>query len=757
MQDDTSSSTWGAKDAIEFPMNDHHGGEMRPLLGTPPRDSGRQQPKHHPPLSVVVVRGTPPSAPASATRSLSSVGSSRPFHGASMVGSPIVSMPPPTTIGSVTSGSFRLQPRGRTASSPFSAASSSRGRKRSAQCLSTSSAATVVSGGALRNGEESLASATDSPGTQSGEHPAVELCMQSLSIKSPRVHRTHMDFNTSPSILPSAPSKSVMGSSFISYVSSPITGPSYLRPGGDSIGSNGSSKMHSTSPQSSTKSSPRFAPLTVLHNAGPNETPTKRPPLHGRPSAMMFSLDLSSHRGGSDEHHEAPGTPTVLPAAVACSPPMSTASSITKDFTPARPKRNACPSTPEHIPAMASPTAMGARQMSPATPASRTSVRSAHDTPLPTVKLTPRSTPRSAGSNNRDAAMRTSPLSARDLGLLPLELVIDRSMDSTMQPSSDIPLPGNAARAQSPPYLPPPPPPPARPRQSYLPFPDWCDDAPPTRSLFQSYRLPPRDPFRTGTNLESRTSDGEAIPQVRTMSLLSPPASGGFLENMIREQERAAAMDADGSLSDPDEDEPFVLTDPALLAEERQSFGPARQRQRLSYNSLDQNNPRASSMSLASAHTSNASLLGVDFIRGDSVVSLSRHNLGNTSRNFSFKMDAPSETYEEPCGPAFGLGPNNRRQSDNSLSSIGLALDPPPESFRDVEGRDLVTPPVMENSALCPPLSHGDQGRSPMRAAHAHSVRISSSHPAAVSETISMMAYQSGHNHKLSPQMECPS
>lgn len=727
--------------------------EKKPTVTTPPT----QDQKHKPPLSFVLVRETTPICAASVSQSVCSMESSGAFQRTSMMSSPRASIPSAPSCG----GSFRLQPRGRSALSPFSSASS-RGRKRNAQCLSPCSA-TLQAGGA-----ESTSS-VDSPHTQEGEvqtHPAVEFAMESLSIRSPLVNRLPMDFAPATSsplmVRPRVPSRSFMGSSFISYSSSPVGASAYLHPTGrgDSTGS-GSSRFHSMSPASSAKSSPRFAPLTVLQQpgVGSTETPTKRPPRHGGPSSMMFSLDGSHHRD-DDYKVEAPVTPPLPPTAVACSPPVSTTSSITKDFTPSRTSRNAHPSTPERTLTMESPGRMRLtpHMSSPSTPAGQ-SVRSAHDTPLPSIKLTPRRTPRSAMSNH-NGSMQTTPHSAQELGLLPVDFVLDRSSERTF-PGLYSSRHGGEDGISA--HLVPPPPNPTRilprTRPSYLPIPDWCDTEDTSPAQTYSYS-PPRDHMRSERLFLDENMGGERVPHMQGTSLLAPLGNGGFMDAMISDQERAAAMDADGSLSDPDEDEPFILTNPAVLAGEgRQSFGPARQRQRLSYNSLDQTSPRASSMSLTSAYASNTSLLGVDFIRGDSMASLSRHP-GNVSRNHSFKLDTPGRTEEEQNGPMLGF-PSSRRQSDNSLSSIGLPLEPASEAQRDDGGRDLITPPPDRHDFAmyapeeppprverCGPASHTPPPRS---------VRFSSSNREAVNETIAMMAYQSGHNHKLSPQMECPS
>jgi hypothetical protein len=705
-----------------------------------------QRHRHRPPLSFVLIHETSQSCTASVSQSIGTIDSPGPFLRTSVMHGPRASSVS-SNVPSSGSWAFRLQPRGRTASSPFS--SSSRGRKRNSQCLSPCS---------TKSGDTSSLVNSSSPRTQEGDiqgQPAVESAMLSLSIKSPKITRMPLDFApaTSPSMRGGRlPSRSFVGSSFISYTSSPGGGPSHLRATkGDSMGSVGSSRIQSMSPASSSKSSPHFASLTVLpmpgHSTG---TPTKLPPRHGGPSSFLHSLDGSQHQDAGIDMIDEPVTPTAPPKAVACSPAVSTASSITKDFTPARPpKRNLYPSTPEQTPGIGSPSMRTTPHMSPATPSR---IKSAHRTPLPSVKLTPRSTPRSR-SSNRDGSMQTTPCSAQDLGLLPVDFVFSssplrgssplREPERRTFPGLYSPRLGDDTASTGFAYAPPPPIlPPTQP--SYLPIPDWCNDA-------------------LGAT-EYTHSGGYFPPRVPTTSLLAPSVAGGFLDNIISEQERAAAMDADnGSLSDPDEEEPFVLTNPALLAGERQSFGPARQRQRLSYPSLDQANARASSMSLTSTHASNTSLRGVDFIRGDSMASLSRQNImgnGHASRTL-FKLDTPgrAEGDWESSGSALaGSAPNSGR-SDNGYASIGLAIEPAFDAPRDGEERDLVTPPPVMEDRCCPPLapsSHGDQrNHSYNQTPPPRSVCISSSNPNAVNETIAMMASQSGHSHTYSPQMEC--
>lgn len=82
----------------------------------------------------------------------------------------------------------------------------------------------------------------------------------------------------------------------------------------------------------------------------------------------------------------------------------------------------------------------------------------------------------------------------------------------------------------------------------------------------------------------------------------------------------------------------------------------------------------------------------------------------------------------------------------------------PAEGFGQEDGRDLITPPVVEDGTNdATSLSGNDQGERPNCVTQARNVRISISSADAVHEAISIMAHQSGHDHKLSPRMECES
>ncbi len=712
---------------------------MRHVVSTPSPGAVQLDHRHKPPISFVLIREqTPPSA--SGTQSVCSVESSGTFHGSS----PTSHMFANTSI--IPSGaSFRLQPRGRSVSSPFSSASS-RGQKRNAHCLGSGSSKE------LSGSTDELLSFTDSPQTYGERHPVVEMGMESLSIKSPMVQHTILDLSgsSSPSTRSCVPSRSFLGTSFISCASSPAGGLSYPRARGDSIGYAESSKIPSSPPPSSVKSSPRFAPLAVVQKpASVAGTPIHRPPRHGGPSSLIFSLDGSGGKAGADLEHNILHTPSKSQASVMYSPPVSTASCISTEYTPTYHKRGSKSAAPEYIPIIATPVAMKTvhTQMSPSTPAS---IRSAHQTPLPSIRLTPRSTPRSS-SSYREFSLYPSPHSARDMGLLPIELV-GHSSESRTFPGQASNLDNGDSHAHSR-YLSSSSP---TSRPSYLPLPERYDDQSEMLSCRSpaKFRLPQRGPMRSSID-----HDGDLFPPVHTTSLLSSPRTRGFLHDMVHEQARAAALDADGSLSDPDEEVPFVLTDPSALAEEREFCcdGPARQKQRLSYNSTEPSSLRSSSMSFSPAHASKRSLLGMSFIPEDSATSLSRQDSG--IRQYSFQLNALKRTNdEEPNSPAFTAEQDDRSRSDRSISSTNLAWDPSveltPKGYR--KDHDLVTPPAMDVSTRSCPSAEGRDG-SPHWTPSARRVCISGADVSSVNETIAMMAFESGHNHGYSPQTKCHS
>jgi hypothetical protein len=312
-------------------------------------------------------------------------------------------------------------------------------------------------------------------------------------------------------------------------------------------------------------------------------------------------------------------------------------------------------------------------------------------------------------------------------------------------------------------------------KRSYLPIPDWCDiDV--VRPARGQVMLPTlRSPSLPGSNQltpnDTTMVDKCDLPVIETKSLLTPSKSGSMLAQMMEADERRASLDTDGSLTDPDDDDmSFVLTNPAFLVEGRQFQGRARQRQRLSYNSLDQSVVRQSSTSLAlSTQASNTSLLGMAFIQqSDSSASLIPREMTppvsslpmDTKKRDHFILENVNEFVDDKSNNL------SRLKAEDSLSSVGLALEESALDNKQEEGRDLMTPPAVETNRYSspPPLPAVETNRysSPptlsvgndtAKTTPVNSVFISRADPQAVNLTIARMAFHA--NQCLSPGMEC--
>lgn len=612
------------------------------------------------------------------------------------------------TSSSVTSSttSFRLLPRTRPS------VSSTQGRKRNAQCLtsdSSSPSANSLSREArtMTTPDRGVRKAQGGPTSDFSKSPSsfhvpisspcFESAMGSLSIRSPRMQISPMDFaGSSANSMTSGglarsrviPARSTLGSSFITYPSPTGGTTSCIRPRSSSSGSHSSSMPHAFSPASSARSSPRIAPLTVLSRPGctsEGSTPQTRPPLHGRPTGMLLSLEVTTQNVmavAGNKGATAPDTPSK-PAASSV-----TTGSRSPDEISSTPERSGW--------AVAmSPHSRSYSIRTPQTPGDK-SMQSAFDTPLPRLKLTPRATP-------------------------------EKELDHGLRQADFVDPPTVSAQREAPTFV-------NRPL-SYLPIPDWCMDAPVVRHH--------QSPSTSFGALDWFAPPGKAT------SVLGPEADRNFLREMASEQARAAAMDADGSLSDPDEDDPFVLADPATLAQERIPTGPARQRPRLSYSSLEQHTLRHSgtSNSLAHTHASNTSLLGIDFVRNDSAVSLSRQALTGSGRVHAFVGNTEGPLSAVADGG--GLNQGHRTLSDGSLGSIGLALEQSNDFQVTDDTRDFSTPPPILHHTSTLPLS-----RPQLPCAH-QNIRISGSSAAAIDQTIAMMARETKPRHyHLSPPQQ---
>lgn len=595
---------------------------------------------------------------------------------------------------------FRLQPR----TKPTSA--STRGRKRGAQCLVPSPATEAPEGAgpAIPEDIESIASF------------GFELAMESLSIRSPKTSQSPLSYSGHDSFGCRMPGLTMQagtfGSSFSAYrspsnSSGPLPPPSSGASGTPRSLVQDSPMTTTTAPLTANRSaaSPRAIPMlsAVRIENGSEENahrqcvmPHKnRPPLHGRATAMILSLDNARKSLNVVEKGEnLPTTPVKRPVPVACSPDFTV---ITKEGAPATPPARILTTpceTPESL--------MSHNQ------------HSAESTPLPRVKLTPRRTPR---SEFLDHSELETPGSGMDLGLMAGEFLQHDHFADTMEKKPPASVTGSS---------------------SYLPIPDWCSDPP----MIRRQTSPRAAVFRLAatmhlTNPEFMTHQTRDIASNENSdaNYFRNSRSPSFIQEMSSAHARAAAMDADGSLSDPDDDH-FILADPATLVHEHVDE-PARQRQRMSYSSLEGSNLRhsESNSSLAQTHASNTSLLGTDFIMGDSTLSLGNHGRASGLFASAGKMATMDG----------GLGAkNDRNASMGSLSSIGLPLETANEDqVCECNARDLITPPIPESSLTVmasPPELY---------AALHHGIGVSGSGAVAIENTINSM--------RISPQMACHS
>lgn len=619
---------------------------------------------------------------------------------------------------------FRLQPRGKPIATPSPDGKAySRGRKRNAQCLHLSSCVSRD----LSYSERSPSSTTESTPKENDPRTNLtfECAMQSLSIQSPKVTTEQRPVKevASTTIIPPK-----SRSSFDLYSSgSPHMGPPPLRPRGGSISSCGSSSIFQHSSASVKSASPKLAPLTLLHttgscattksntadtmiaNVGISATPTKqRPPRHGVPSSsLLYSLDSTpscGSYGDSVRQGRSPISPHRPPAFVEYTPEdaTTTTSSSTKECSQLRSQ-------------LTSPLSRRITQPAPETPESRLSIRSAHETPLPNIKLTPRSTPRGTPLSDGYLSTFLSP-TARELGLMDKDILLPykETLETKVMYGMDSDDGDDDDRDNSsPPYVP-------RKDGPDVSSRGWVGRTPaptvlaPCEFLSQSNDFLPRaaNPRSVGEACRSMKEDettptsadmlsepsqppvrhNKVVP-IRTTSLLGPPLGTPAIFSTMqlgrpRDRNRMFGMgdgcgnigwdyNFDDSLSDPDDDELFVLTNPAVLVEERMTSGPVRQRQRLSYSSLDDENikfqARPSTTSLRSTYASNTSLLGVDFVRGDSTASLLSGMATSAPRSLpSFVKVGTPKADEEQFGMSLGLS----HSSAGSFASIGLALEP---------------------------------------------------------------------------------
>ena len=342
------------------------------------------------------------------------------------------------------------------------------------------------------------------------------------------------------------------------------------------------------------------------------------------------------------------------------------------------------------------------------TPQSRSTLPSPYSTPLPRTRLTPRRTP---GSN--DFSMLMSP---RDL---------DLHINQTPTNESNSPLTGGSARMLSSRS------PASRNNVENTLNHSWTSilDGQSSRQHRPSspkHALPSIGSiFAPQASTDSDSADSHLKFLIgRSVTLpSSPPAN--FLPPI-----GGGAMNCDDSLTD-DEDEPFVLADPAVIAQERQSESqpasdrPTRRRRmsvenemtagtnlvdrsindsckdmNISHQTSTQAVALSASQPSAAPHGSTTSLLGMAFLRGDSFGDFASGS--NVVDGPIAKISDGRQALKDESSKFM-----SRLSSSGSLSSVGLDLDYP-STIEKNPTRDVHTPVgQMESSApvSSPPIN----------------------------------------------------
>ena len=702
-----------------------------------------------PPVDIILFHDTPPpEADARPSTSLSASFPSMPF-------SRMNSNPPLT--GALTIGSlpreFRLQPRGKAVActpSP-SGGNSTRGRKRRAQCISATKTAqdTIVTNGNLFTSSPGAITETENSSSEFSAAPAGAVASKyqphspiSTSTSTPPRFQGINSTPNSPSFeralqclsirSPQQLSTRSVSSSFSPFSGSP-SGTSVepqMRSRSTSIGSSQSvsNQMHHSSP-SSQRSSPRFAPIRVIqhsadHPAPPEKSTTKdavgpgfkRPPLH---TGIMT---------GSSHHNEESSAPQ-------------------KKSSP--------------LPVFGSPKGDRPQEEESAyfdSPATNKSPKIS----LPKISLTPKRTPKDEYSpimGTPEFLMPNASASSQSNGgveasapFLPHQNMLEgsgpigqgfslppnpptlsrRTQKQTEDPflndfaGFDVSVPSRSQKTSS-----------------YLPFPDWCDNPVNNSSRTTENSASSPSSFFMETGEDSKEENQSKIyPGFKATSLLYPPKSGGFLQSLMAQE----ANDADGSLTDEDDDDLFVLTVPGDMMEERRSSLQSRQRPRLEVNT------QHSSASLNSGLASNTSLLGMNFLRNDSSTSMTGQD-SSTNENASGTAMSELSDKKRRCGNDRSSSYSNlsKIRSEASLSgSVGLALDMDGFESRGQEtlddpNRNFETPPPENRAVARPdgPSSSMDEEKNETKTeAQSSSVCISSADPSALTLAIAQMEYQ---------------
>eukprot|EP00934_Nitzschia_sp_Nitz4_P006902 Nitzschia sp. Nitz4//scaffold292_size23309//17096//19147//NITZ4_008499-RA/size23309-processed-gene-0.13-mRNA-1//1//CDS//3329546176//6892//frame0 len=514
-------------------------------------------------------------------------------------------------------GSFRLRPRGLSLSAAPSPCES-RGKKRSATCMHTTSSSF--------SGSRTLERGTSWPGGFS----SFETAMQNMSIHSPK--KSPFTTVKAPSTPRSSRSDTVVQSKNQEIKMPPMdrelspTGMSQQRSMDSSQDSEGPTTFVKPRPPRHTgPSSTRLVPLDALGRSAPS-TPS------------------SSSSNVNNPHLTPPSSVSLLRPCSDEATMLATPTSMLADST------------------VYSPTMTPVRGDSPGS----ASVRSPYETPIPKLKLTPRrsgsrpstwwdQSPRDAfdestfmeearlpvfigGATTSIRSRRGTPVESAECGQI-----------RVFQPTVTV----------------------------YPPSPMRSEAISPSMVLDRNDKLTPER--RDGTDCDSAPKEGGTTtrtpPQVdpvpRGRSLLAKPLSEPepIVSRSIGVSPRGGYTDLPTMDVFPLDDEPFVLANPAVLVEEQVGGGPARQRQRRSYASM-QALQHPSSTSLVSTLPSQNSLFGMNIL--DSTPSFAALPTGEiTSRS-----TASVEGLLHSAGMPLSMEERAEEQGEGFFQSIGLDLEP---------------------------------------------------------------------------------
>jgi hypothetical protein len=476
------------------------------------------------------------------------------------------------------------------------------------------------------------------------------ITLQGLSLRSPQTAR-HAHTDASPPLITRSNGSTPLSSfskfhaspSSIRFEESPKTAESPIR-------------RPRTCSSASSKSSPKFAPLTVIsHRENNMATPSsqrtsasQRPPLHGGASTLLFSLDATPRDSDDDEEFSTPKRP---PPAVFC--PSMTCSANSSIST-------------IHEPIMyTGPSSKQARTAEFESPGKRSLMDLSPRTPLPKITLTPRST----GSHSSGLPRFPSPTDDIDNALTPMTLFTERVWVEDVVSSRQRKVPSSFTVSFDPVAVPRHHPSPTT--RSFIPMPDWNDVGP------------------SGCGDEGPSENHSQVPYfsgMKTMSTLDPSASHEMSQVMLDEDEHGSLSD-----SDNDDDEPFLLAAPSIIVEEKLQASNRHFRQRRCLV------PKTSSAAMppvnSADYLSSSSLFGMEFLSSSSeLFGMDKSNNSNGNLRLSESSSIRRRnSHEHP------------KQDESPSSELELEIDGIKCGTNDSSGRDLITPPIIVLQAHSPP------------------------------------------------------